>query len=283
MRNILYNLAGLVILLTLIGCAAKKELESPVEETDMVLPPSDYYLWVIKPNINIRQENSARSEKVGELADGDSVIVRINDNGWYNIETTSGAAGWVRSDLLAPKNVSIFRKAVIFADKLKEEQDIDLLFDKKLQHARVYLSLPPGMYTSADIVETRAREIITAYQRQVYRGDVAVRVLKPGSDKEYITFDQNGKPNPETPIPVIPFGRLETVNDLNPDEIELAVLVKSEIDNERLLNAARNMVKTYPISYRKVTIKFISSEDKCRLWFTEDPQGELYEFDKCPE
>ena len=196
--------------------------------------------------------------------------------------TTDGKTGWVRSDLLAPRNISVFRKAVEFADRLKESSDTDLYFDKKLQHARVYLSFPASVYTSTRSVEQKAREIITEYQEQVYRGDVDVHVLKTGNEEEYLSFEQKGQPNPDPLIPVIPYGRLVKVDDSDPKVIGLTVSLQENVDQDRLLKAARSMVESYPISYRKVTITFLTPDQSCRLWFTEDSQGEMYKFDRCP-
>ena len=282
MKNIIRNSLVALVMLVIWGCAAKEELKAPPAETNEPEPPAGSLLWVIKPSINIRQENSAGSEKIGELADGDSAFVQHNQDGWYKIRTTDGKAGWVRSDLLAPRNISIFRKAVEFADRLKENRDIDLYFDQKLQQARVYLSFPASAYTSADAVEQTAREIITGYQNQVYRGDVDVHVLKPGNEDEYLSFEQKGQPNPDPVIPVIPYGRLVTVDDSDPNTIGLTVVLNEDVDQDRLLKAARKMVETYPISYRKVTITFLTPDQNCRLWFVEDSQGEMYKFDKCP-
>ena len=115
MKKIIYGFIGILFLTTIWSCAAKKELETPPETVEAV-PPAGEFLWVIKPNINIREENSAAAVKIAELADGDSVMVRQNLDGWYKIETVDGKTGWIRSDLLAPRNVSVFRKAVEFAD-----------------------------------------------------------------------------------------------------------------------------------------------------------------------
>lgn len=265
------------------GCTAKKSLDVPVSETDVIVEPEYSYLWVVKQNINIRQENTAGSGKIGELSEGDSVIVHGNSNGWYSVVAGDGTTGWVRSDLLGPRNVSIFRKAVEFADLIKEEQDVELYFDTKLRHRRVYLSLPDAMYSSRNEAERQARQIITEYQKKVYRGDVTVRILQPDSDQEYLTFEQKGERNPEILIPVIPFGFLTAVDDTNPLAVTLSVSLRDEFDNQHLLEAARSMASEYPISFQKVAIKFVSADNACRMWFVEDVNGEMYEFDKCPE
>ncbi len=275
--------AAVLTLLIFAGCSVKKELEAPPPEPVESGIPADAYLWVIKPNINVRTENSAASEQVSKLADGDSVIVYGNNRGWYEVETTSGTRGWVRSDLLAPRDASIFRQAVEFVDRLKAEHDIDLFFDKKLQHARIYLSFPPELYTTQEQVEKRAREIATAYQSEVYPGDVTVRVLKPGSEEAYLTFEQKGRKNPEVVLPVLPYGKLKEVDNSDPAVIQLAVSVDRDIGSDQLLEAARSMARAYPLSYEKVVIKFVNPDDSCRLWFVEDAAGELYRFDECPE
>jgi hypothetical protein len=275
--------AAVMIILVFAGCSVKKGLEAPPPEPVEPGIPADAYLWVIKPNINVRMENSASSRQVSTLADGDSVIVHGNEKGWYEVETTGGARGWVRSDLLAPRDASIFRQAVEFVDRLKADRNTDLFFDKKLQHARIYLSFPPELYGTREEVEKRAREIATEYQSKVFRGDVTVRVLRPGSEEEYLTFEQKGRKNPEVVLPVIPYGKLKKVDHSDPAQIHLAVSVNPDIGNEQLLEAARSMVRAYPLSYEKVVITFVNPDDSCRLWFIEDAAGELYRFDECPE
>ena len=133
-------LIPLALLIFLIACAAKKELDSS-KDPDLVEErmPGNSYLWAFKPSTNIRESNSARSSKFAVLTDGDSIMVMSNDNGWYKVKTESGKTGWIRTDLLGPKNLSAFRYAVAFVDSLKENKDIELYFDKKLHHKRIYL------------------------------------------------------------------------------------------------------------------------------------------------
>jgi hypothetical protein len=56
----------------------------------------------------------------------------------------------------------------------------------------------------------------------------------------------------------------------------------SDISREKLLTAERNISAEYPLSFTKVELTFRSDDDKCRLWFIEDQNGEFYKYDKCP-
>jgi hypothetical protein len=270
--------------LILFSCAAKKELVTPVakdlEKPDVV---KGIYYWIMKPRVFIRETNSVSSKKVDTLEDGDSVLVSLNQNGWYQVKTAENISGWIRSDLLGPKKLNTFIAAVNFAEQVKEEKKIDLFFDKKLFHKRIYISFPEQQYTSKAEVQSKAINIAQEYQNLVYRGDITVRVLKPGSEEEYLTFSQKGFPNSDLNLPILPFGRLESINFDNPEEIMIAVMISDEINNEILLNSAREISAGYPLSYKKVQLKYISEDGNCLLWFEENQNGEMFDFKQCPD
>ena len=89
------------------GCTAKKTVESPESDIDTRVIYKKSLLWVYKPTVNIRDKASGSGNKVAQLVDGDSVMVLTNENGWYQIKTIDGKNGWVRSDLLGPKELSV--------------------------------------------------------------------------------------------------------------------------------------------------------------------------------
>ncbi len=144
-----------LILSMMIGCATKKppEIEEESSIVEKEITPLPDYLWAFKPNINVREDHSPSSSKVAQLSDGDSVIVMTNENGWYQIRTNENTIGWVRTDLLGPKNLSAFTRAISFVDSLKENEEIEVFFDKKLYHKRIYISFPAAFYTSKSKVE----------------------------------------------------------------------------------------------------------------------------------
>ena len=119
MRSVLLILLSLAIM---IGCATKKPPE-PTKTTDIIekeITPAPIYLWAFKPRVYVRENNAPSSSKIALLSDGDSVVVVANKHGWYQIKTEENTTGWVRTDLLGPKNLSAFRRAVSFVDSLQQ-------------------------------------------------------------------------------------------------------------------------------------------------------------------
>ena len=178
-------------LLILFGCSTKESVVTPASDLDKDAIYQNALLWVFKPMVNIRESASGSSTKVSSLVDGDSVIVLNNTNGWYQIKTLDGQAGWIRSDLLGPKELSAFSAAVAFIENLKEYENTEVYFDKKLYHKRIYIAFPQEYYSSRQKIEKETRELVNKYQQQVYRGQVTARVLKPGTEEEYLTLKEN--------------------------------------------------------------------------------------------
>jgi len=280
MKSVKKYLALTLIVLAL-SCAAKKEIV-PIPETEPVMVKGTYF-WAVKPEVNIRSENSTASSKMGKLNDGDSVLVIENKKGWYQIQSDEMTFGWIRSDLLGPRKVSVFAKAVSFVDSLLSSDGTELFFDKKLLHRRIYLAYPATMYTSKSNIEEKTKKLVEEYQKKVYRGDVTARVLKTGTQNEYLTMNIRGFKNPDIMLPVLPFGILTDVNIRNPENIKLTISTPDEISDKQLLTTARNIVSIYPITYSKVEILFVSADKKCRLWLFEDESGEDYKANHCPE
>jgi len=275
----------LLFVLMIFGCAAKKTVEAPDLDIDKDAAYRDALLWVFKLNVNIRDSASGSGSILSILSDGDSVLVLGNENGWYQIKTGDGKAGWIRSDLLGPKELSAFPSAVKFIDDLKEKENIELYFDKKLYHKRIYLSYPLNLYTSQNDVEEKTNDLVKKYQNDVYRGHVTARVLKPDSDEEYLTLEFKGSMNADPVLPIIPFGRIEYVDRKNPAEIKLSYSTPEDITDEKLISTARQLSSKFPISYQRVEITFknapFSEKKPCRLWFMEDKNGEDYRIGEC--
>ena len=224
------NIILLILFISMmLGCAAKKTIEAPDADIDKEAIYMKTMLWIFKPNVNIRDNASGSGNKLAQLADGDSVIVLKNDDGWYQIKTADGKTGWVRSDLLGPKELSAFSSAVRFIEELKEKNQIEVYFDKNLYHKRIYISYPSNMYSSKTDIEKNTRELVKQYQEDVYRGQVTAHVLKPGSEEEYLTLEFKGSVNADPILPIIPFGRIENVDRNNPSEIKH--LKKSRMKN----------------------------------------------------
>ena len=280
-----YKFAVILLISIMLGCVAKKTVESGKPDIDREETDGEALLWVYIPTVNIRDEASEISAIVTQLVDGDSVLVLTNENGWYQIRTLDGRSGWVRSDLLGPKELSAFPYAVKFIEELKKIEQIELYFDKKLYHKRIYISYPVEQYTSKTNVEEKTRELVKQYQKDVYSGQVTARVLKPDSEEEYLTIDIEGNSNADLDLPIIPFGRIVEVNRDNPSEIKLSYSNPADISDEILISTARQLSSKFPISYQRVEITFkdapYATEKPCRLWFMEDANGEDFKINQC--
>jgi hypothetical protein len=280
MKSVKKYLALTLIALAL-SCAAKKEI-MPKPEPEPA-PAKGTYFWAVKPEVNIRLDNTTAATKLGKLNDGDSVLVIENKSGWYQIQSDELTFGWIRSDLLGPRKVSVFAKAVSFVDSLISSDGTELFFDNKLLHRRIYVAYPATMYTSKSNIEEKTKKLVQEYQEKVYRGDVTARVLKPGTQDEYFTMNIRGFKNPDILLPVLPFGILTDVNISNPENIKLTISTPDEISDKQLLTTARNIVSIYPITYSKVELLFVSADKQCRLWLIEDKSGEDYKVNHCPD
>jgi hypothetical protein len=269
------------MLILLISCVAKKEFKTPIESRE-----KGYYLWAFQSTVNIRKENNGSSPKMGELNDGDSIVVISNRNGWYQILGENRTSGWVRSDLLGPKNLSIFLKAAPFIERLHEKENTQIYFDKKLQHKCIYLSYPNSLYKSKVKIEKKTRSVVKRYQEKVYQGNVTVHVLKPNSKKIYLSLIIEGSVNADVKLPILPFGLIERVDHNQPTKIVLHIKVPDGISNDQLLKTSRKLASVYPVSYSQVEVIFYEKENRdrnnCRFWFCEDKDGEKYQFDKEP-
>lgn len=270
---------NIILLIFIYSCAVKKHTP---EYTETSPPAIRYdYLWAIKDKVNIRANSSADSPEIGSLNNGDSVIVIANKNGWYQIRTESNKNGWIRSDLLGPQNLSIYPKAVDFADSIKTSDNVDLFFDKRLQHRRIYLTFPTGLYTNRDYLITESKKIGADYQKKVYSGDISVVLLQPGSEEIFNSFDLNGLVNSEAILPVIPFGKIIDAQ-LAGKKAKLTYIVEEQIPGDKFITTARKMAGTYPISYSEIVLAFLDENKNCRFWYKEDGNGEIFKFDSCP-
>jgi len=283
-----FVLLAILSLAVLTGCATKKPPEpaapEDIVEKEIISKPT--YLWAFKPGVNIRESNAPSAAKISQISDGDSVAVLANRNGWYQVRTEENNTGWIRTDLLGPKNLSAFRRAVSFVDSLQEKEKIDVFFDKNLYHKRIYISFPTELYTSKSIIESVTRKVIDDFQTRVYRGEVTERVLKPGSDEEYLTIVVKGVKNADPLLPVIPFGIIRKVIPKYAKGIKIEYEIPSDISDQQILNTARKLSGEYPLTYQMIEVTFVddsdSSKEQCRLWFMEDENGEDYKFNQCP-
>ncbi len=273
-------LLALVIIILFLSCTPKIKKELPPVST--AIPKiSGTYLWAYKPTANVRENNSAKAKKIASIVDGDSVLVKKNINGWYEILLQNQQKGWIRSDLLGTINLSVFSKAVSFSDSLSDNFDIRIYFDKKLQHKSIFIEYPKQDYSSEKQIRQKTTDLLKKYQNEIYHGKITARVLKPESQDIYLTLNFKGKQNPDIKLPVIPFGILQDVKILGYTQITIEILVKENDKSEQFLKAARNMSTGFPLSFTRVQINFVSTNSECLFSFVEDSAGELYKFNQC--
>jgi SH3 domain-containing protein len=272
-----YLLIPIIFIFIFFSCTPKVVKEPPPK----VEQPDIKYLWAYKKTVNVRTGNSATSSKLASLSDGDSVKILQNENGWYEVILDNGTKGWIRSDLLGTKNMSTFSKAIAFSENLKENEKINLYFDKKIQHKRIFLEFPQSEYSSKKNIENKTKEIGKKYQDTVYPGKVTIQVIEPKNQIEYLTINLPGASNADLILPVIKFGILEEFKVAIRNELKLVVLVNENIENALLLKEARKIAGSFPLTLKKVNITFKNKSKKCILSFVEDAFGEHYKFNFC--
>ena len=228
-----------IFAIILFHCTAKKELRIPLEYLE-----KGRYLWAFQPTVYLRKDNSVHSQKVGELSDGDSVFVTRNKNGWYKVITNSSETGWIRSDLLGPRHLSAYIKAIPFIEGLKEKEGIEIFFDTKLQYKCIYISYSKKLYKSKSVIKQKTEQLGKEYQDKVYRGNITAHVLKPNSKDIFLSLNLKGDLNADPILPVLPFGQIERVENTKPEKISLTIIIQEEISNNRLLETARKLTST---------------------------------------
>jgi hypothetical protein len=263
-------------------CIPSSKTKPPAATPAAPLPLTrETYLWAIKPQVNVRERNSEKARILVQLADGDSVKVYENQSGWYRILTADQQPGWIRSDLIGPRPLSIFNRAVHFSDSLRNRDGIELYFDKKLQHKRIYIRFPRSYYSGHNLAESTTRSLAENFQSSVYPGQVTVRVLQPDSQEEAFTLTFPGAANADPLLPVIPFGIIHKVITSSAREIALTIRIGDEIEDKSLLLAARAIAAAYPLTFTRVEVRYIDWQDNCRFWFQEGQEGETYSYSPC--
>ncbi len=274
------NINIIAILAVMMACTPppKKDIKSTPESK----PDHSALLWVYKPKINVRSAASARGRLLAQLTDGDSVSVLKNESGWYEVRLADNRTGWIRSDLLAPRSFSAFLRAGDFIEDLRKE-GTELFFDKDEHHKRIALRFPAPLYRSKQSILKKTSTVVSEYQNIVYAGNVTAVVLNADGQGEYLRKEFKGNINADPVIPVIPYGRLQSIEQPERSRLRMNILLSNTVSKNKLLSAARRMAGTFPISYEMIEIVFRSGENNCVLWFSEDAGGEQYRFDKCSE
>ncbi len=267
------------LLLIAVSCTPK--VTKKVAEKEQPPPPSALSAeYVIKENINMRSGPSVKYPVIGKLEDGDEVFILDNKKGWYRIQTGS-KIGWVRSDLVGPRNLSRIRMASAFNDSIMSRFKGSLYIDKNKPYQIIYLELNEPNHKRA---KKLASQIGKLYQEKVYPGKLTVNLIKPGASKYYDQIVLPALGIADIPLPVLDFGYLEKLKSHN-SEVALYVVVPDSVDNQRLLKLARKIASkySYPFTKSEVIMRSVSSDGnvRCRLYYVEDGYGENFVFNRC--
>jgi len=177
--------------------------------------------------------------------------------------------------------MSVFSKAISFSNNLKENENINLYFDKKIQHKRIFLEFAESEYSLKKNIENKTREIGKKYQEKIYPGKVTIQVIEPKKQTEYLTINLGGSANADLILPVFQFGIIDEISVSNENKLKLIIEVNENIENSLLLKEARKIARSFPLTLKKVNVTFKNNSKKCILSFVEDASGEQYKFNQC--
>ncbi len=289
------TLLPILFLFTLMACTGTfRETQKRTTAPALI---SGYSAYVVKPKINLRSRPSGRATVVAVLEDGNEVRIIKNNNGWLKVQDLDGHSGYVRSDLIGPRNLSRARLAAAFNDSIMPRFNAELFLDKTATYKIVYLTLPEKYYTTKAKARKQAKMIGRAYQQQVYPGAVEIRILKPKSKDLFERIKLSAKGYAGNKLPVLPFGRIIKWRQKNYG-IRIWVAIPANIGHKKLLKTARKISATYDLPVNKTEIYFVLDEpdvvrnvrkretnlrraEACILYYLEDKNGEDYHFNFC--
>ena len=290
----------LLIILLFLACtktAVKKEvIEPPQEVVETVQYPTAY---VIKETVNIRSAADMKSQIIAVLNDGEKIELLKNKNGWYRIKTENKKTGWVRSDMVGPKNLSRTLMAAVFVDSVLPDYNVKMFFDKKKLYKIAYLIFPEQEYKNKKTLKLKAEKIGKDYQQKVYAGAVELRVMKTDEKTLFTKIKLKALAKADIAYPVLTYGRLIDLSVNSKDELTIKISVPDSVIDNSLLKMAKNISKLYDYRIRKIEIlfgrdtldgiDFLNDPKKekkspfCRLYYLEDDAGEYYKFNQCFE
>jgi hypothetical protein len=131
----LYSL--LFILIVFFACTKeviKKESEATGAESASTA-------YVINETVNLRSNNNTNSTIIKKLKDGQQVSIIHNLDGWYEIYDDEHNQGWLRSDMVGPKELSRTVLATTFVDSVLPGFKSKMYFDKTDLYKTIYLIL----------------------------------------------------------------------------------------------------------------------------------------------
>lgn len=282
-----------LLILIMISCTTttvKKEIVSTPAK------PAYFTGYVVRENVNMRSGASIDSAEVAKLKDGEDVTVLQNKNGWYQVQTVDNT-GWVRSDFIGEESFSYSRLATNFMEKIKKEYNTELFIDKENPYAVIYLVLPDEYYDDKITAQNFADEIGKMYQRDVFPGELEIRVLQQNKKKLYIRSVLKSTGPTFLKPPFLRYGRPFSFKVID-TAIKIQVLVPPGLTDKNLLDMANEISSGYGEAISKVEIYMVEDtpegqkyySDKnfkpmvdsiCRLYFIEDSRGTDYKTSFC--
>lgn len=296
----LKNVLLILSLLLIVACTPKATVkieEEPEKTVKSRAPVPDLpSAFAVREEVNVRRDASTASRIIASINDGDRVYILRNDMGWYQIQFGENQTGWVRSDLVGPRNLSRTVLAKAFVDSTLPGFNAQMFFDNEELYRTIYLVLPEGDYYSKATAAKRARRIAEVYQEEVYPGDLEVRVMQhDATDNLYLRLYLPAINIADVPLPVLPYGRLHSLEMPEKGHVKLWVLIPEGLPDDTLLDMARSISANYAYPFTRAEIYLIRDteggrdylknpgkpdveETVLRLYYLEDKDGELYKF-----
>jgi uncharacterized protein YgiM (DUF1202 family) len=288
------RLINMLFVLILVFSCTNEIIKKEIETTDTESVSTAY---VINETVNLRSNNNINSTIIKKLKDGQKVSILRNVKGWYEIYDDEHNKGWLRSDMVGPKELSRTKLASVFVDSILPAYNTSMYFDKTDLYKTIYLILPESYYQSVDKAEKLARKIGLAYQEKVYPGALEIRIMKKNTDDLFTRVNLKAIGNANMPVPIIDKGRLISINQKN-WRVKINVAVPEDISKSDLLKQARSISSKYELPYIKVEIfqaidnhmgrSYLKNHNEkptdpgiCKLYYLEDKEGEYYKYNHC--
>jgi uncharacterized protein YgiM (DUF1202 family) len=272
----------------------------PPEQSSLTADQGYPAAYVIRDNINVRVAGSPDAEKITVAMDGDEVHILQNKNGWYEIINAEKIKGWIRSDFVGPKSLSNSLRSAEFTKSRLKAYNAEMMIDKTNPYAVVYLVLADKYYTSKNAAEKIAKEIGDAYQKDVYAGQVEIRILKQDKQNLFSKVILSKKGTANLKAPLLEYGRIFDLEVNEKNQLKIQILIPPDLNDNSLLALSEQITTNYAKDISKIEIfyaedsadgiKYFSNSDYnpankkvCRFYYMEDSDGPLWESGFCQQ
>jgi len=287
----------LVSLILLIASCTPKTAKKPVD-TSKGISANVYTAYVIRDNINMRQEATTKSAQVTKVNNGDEVRVLKNKDGWYEVVNSEDQHGWIRSDFVGTHSLSYSRLVTDFVENTMANYKTEMFIDEKNPYAVIYLVLPKKYYNDKKQARKIAEEIGLKYQAAVYPGSVEIRVMQSDKKNLFTRYTLKSIGPIGLKAPFLRNGRLFAFDRINGDEIKIKVLVPANLNDDNFIKMSEEISIKYGDDISKIEIYFVENsidginfftkegyvpegKNTCRFYYIEDSQGPDYKANFC--